>query len=127
MTPRKNCKHLCTVLPELIHEDYDKGPSKMVCKHFSFANIIVRSDDDFTIIRVVDLEWSYAGPAQLAASPWWLLQSRLTLYDLEILEEAKRSATILDRYLKYLDVFISVLKQEEKKSAKARVRLFLLW
>jgi hypothetical protein len=39
----------------------------MVCEDFVLANIIVRSDDDFTIVGVVDLEWTYAGPAQRAA------------------------------------------------------------
>ena len=102
------------LLPDFIHEDYDKGPFKLVCEDFGLANIIVKSHDDLTFVGVVDLEWSYAGPAQLAASPWWLLQSRLTLYDLEFPEEAKKSTTILDRYLKYLDVFIHVLKQEER-------------
>ncbi|PCG88147.1 hypothetical protein PENOC_112270 [Penicillium occitanis (nom. inval.)] len=105
---------LRTLLPEFIHKDYDKGPFKLVCEDFGLANLIVRNHHDLTIVGVVDLEWSYAGPAQLAASPWWLLQSRLTLYDLEISEEAKKSATILDRYLKNLDIFIRVLKQEER-------------
>jgi hypothetical protein len=105
---------LRTLLPEFIHKDYDKGPFKLVCEDFGLANLIVRSHHDLTIIGVVDLEWSYAGPAQLAASPWWLLQARLTLYDLELEEEAKKSAKILDRYLKYLDIFIRVLKQEER-------------
>ncbi|PCG88071.1 hypothetical protein PENOC_112630 [Penicillium occitanis (nom. inval.)] len=105
---------LRTLLPEFIHKDYDKGPFKLVCEDFGLANLIVRSHHDLTIIGVVDLEWSYAGPAQLAASPWWLLQARLTLYDLELEEEAKKSAAILDRYLKYLDIFIRVLKQEER-------------
>lgn len=111
---------LRTLLPEFIHKDYDKGPFKMVCEDFGLANIIVRSHDDFTIVGVVDLEWSYTGPAQLAASPWWLLQSRLTLYDLEFSKEAEKSAIILDRYLKYLDIFICVLKQEEKDLATSQ-------
>jgi hypothetical protein len=35
------------------------------------------SEDDLTIVGVVDLEWSYIGPAQLFGSaPWWLLQDR---------------------------------------------------
>ncbi|KUL81893.1 hypothetical protein ZTR_09525 [Talaromyces verruculosus] len=118
---------LRTLLPEFIHKDYDKGPFKLVCEDFGLANLIVRSHHDLTIIGVVDLEWSYAGPAQLAASPWWLLQSRLTLYDLELEEEeAKKSATILDRYLKYLDIFIRVLKQEERSLTTSQSTLSTL-
>lgn len=118
---------LRTLLPEFIHKDYDKGPFKLVCEDLGLANLIVRSHHDLTIVGVVDLEWSYAGPAQLAASPWWLLQARLTLYDLELEEEeAKKSATILDRYLKYLDIFIRVLKQEERSLTTSQSTLSTL-
>jgi hypothetical protein len=71
---------------------------------------MVRGWDDLTVVGVVDLEWSYAGPAQLFASPWWLLQTRLTIYDSRFDEEAP---AILKRFNRYLDLYIRVLKQEE--------------
>jgi hypothetical protein len=78
--------------------------------------MIVRSKDDLTIVGVVDLEWSYAGPAQLFGSaPWWLLQSRLTLYDAEFKKEAAQPAAILTRYLRYLEIFKRVLQEEEEQ------------
>lgn len=53
---------------------YDNGPFKLICDDLGLANMIVRSEDDLTIVGVVDFEWVYAGPAQLFASaPWWLL------------------------------------------------------
>jgi len=66
-------------------------------------------------VGVVDLEWSYVGPAQLFGSaPWWLLQDRLnnwdTYYDKEQIPE------IVARYLKHLDIFKRVLESEEKMS-----------
>ena len=66
------------------------------------------------MVGVVDLEWSYAGPAQLFGSaPWWLLQDRLNNYDTFLdKEEAPR---VLGRYLRNLDVFKTVLEEEEAR------------
>ena len=63
---------------------------------------------------MVDLEWSYLGPAQLFGSaPWWLLQDRLNNYDTFLdKEEAPR---VLERYLRNLDVFKTVLEEEEAR------------
>ena len=92
------------------------GLFKLLCDDFGLANMIVRSKDDLTIVGVVDLEWSYAGPAQLFGSAlWWLLQSRLTLYDAEFKKEAVQSAAILTRYLRYLEIFKPILKEEEEQ------------
>jgi len=44
------------------------GLFKLLCDDFGLANMIVRSKDDLTIVGVVDLEWSYTGPAQLFGS-----------------------------------------------------------
>jgi hypothetical protein len=107
------------LIPEIVHRDYDNGPFKLDCEDLGLANIIVRSTQDMTIVGLVDLEWSYAGPAQLSASPWWLLQSRPTLYDLEMKNEAEKSADILSRrYLRYLDIYISVLMEEEEEKSQ---------
>lgn len=66
------------------------------------------------MVGVVDLEWSYAGPAQLFGSaPWWLLQDRLNNYDTFLdKEEAPR---VLERYLRNLDLFKTVLEEEEAR------------
>lgn len=61
-------KSLASLIPEYVNEQYDRGPFKLVCDDLGLANLIVKSDEDLTIVGVVDLEWSYVGPAQLFAS-----------------------------------------------------------
>ncbi|GAA85252.1 phosphotransferase enzyme family protein [Aspergillus luchuensis IFO 4308] len=70
-------KALRSFVPDLIHPKYNHGNFKLICDDLGLANLIVRSKDDLTVVGVVDLEWSYIGPAQLFGSaPWWLLQDR---------------------------------------------------
>ncbi|KXL43490.1 MAG: hypothetical protein FE78DRAFT_33491 [Acidomyces sp. 'richmondensis'] len=105
---------LQAVAPQLVEPSYVSGPYKLVCDDLSLPNLIVRSADDLTVVGVVDLEWSYAGPAQLFGSaPWWLLQDRLNIYDTFLdNEEAPR---VLERYLRNLDVFKIVLEEDEAR------------
>jgi hypothetical protein len=61
----------------LVHAKYDSCKFKLICDDLGLANLIVRGKGDLTVVGVVDLEWSYIGPAQLFGSaPWWLLQDR---------------------------------------------------
>ncbi|KGO38200.1 hypothetical protein PEX1_098040 [Penicillium expansum] len=92
------------MIPEIVKKDYDQGPS----------NMIVRSHDDLTIVGVVDLEWVYAGPAQLFASaPWWLLFDRPTDDNWDVVNgEPPKVAT---RYFKHLENFKRILDEEEGK------------
>ncbi|RSL44440.1 hypothetical protein CEP51_016224, partial [Fusarium floridanum] len=70
-------KVLKSLGPKMVNGGYDRGPFKLICDDFGLANLILKSEDDLTVVGVVDLEWSYVGPAQLFASaPWWLLQDR---------------------------------------------------
>ncbi|OAA53512.1 Protein kinase-like domain protein [Niveomyces insectorum RCEF 264] len=106
-----------TLLPRFVYPgcedvDNDAGRCKLVCDDLSLANVIVRSKDDLTIAGLVDLEWSYAGPAQLAGSaPWWLLGIRLnnvdTYYD-------KDHPATTARFLRYLEIYQRVLREEEE-------------
>jgi hypothetical protein len=57
-----------SLIPNLVNEKYDRCKSKLICDDFDLANLIVRSREDFTVVGVVDLEWSYIGPAQLFGS-----------------------------------------------------------
>ncbi|KAF7179136.1 hypothetical protein CNMCM7691_008067 [Aspergillus felis] len=78
----------------------------------TFGNVIVRSKDDLTIAGVVDLEWAYAGPAQLFGSaPWWLLMDRPVNSEWDFEEEEAPKAT--DRYFKCLEIYKRVLAEEE--------------
>lgn len=99
---------------DFIHSQYDGGPFKLICDDFGLANLIVRSREDLTVIGVIDLEWSYAGPAQLFGSaPWWLLQDRPTHSAWDYLDG--QPPTIGERYFKALELFIRILEEEEDK------------
>ncbi|KAL4914481.1 phosphotransferase enzyme family protein [Aspergillus aurantiobrunneus] len=69
-------KALKDLIPDLVHAKYDRCKFRLICDDLGLANLIVRGREDLTVVGVVDLEWSYIGPAQLFGSPWWLLQDR---------------------------------------------------
>lgn len=109
-------KILESLIPELTNTTYDGGPFKLICDDLGPANVIVRSKDDLTIIGVVDLEWVYAGPAQLFGSaPWWLLLDRPVNDEWDFENGEAPKAT--DRYFECLEVFKRVLAEEEAKAA----------
>ncbi|KAJ5775788.1 uncharacterized protein N7511_000799 [Penicillium nucicola] len=107
-------KILESLIPELTHSAYEQGPFKLICDDFGPANMIVRSKEDLTIIGVVDLEWVYAGPAQLFGSaPWWLLLDRPVNKAWDFEDGKAPKAT--ERYFKCLEIFQRVLMEEELK------------
>jgi hypothetical protein len=54
---------LKSLIPNLIERDYDRGPFKLIYDDLGLMNLIIKSEGDLTVIRVVDFEWSYVGPA----------------------------------------------------------------
>lgn len=107
-------KILKSLIPSLVNAQYDRCKFKLICDDLGLANLIVRSKEDLTVVGVVDLEWSYVGPAQLFGSaPWWLLQDRPvnSAWDCFGDEPPKIAA----RYFRYLDTFVSILEEEEEK------------
>ncbi|KAG4431947.1 hypothetical protein IFR05_012566 [Cadophora sp. M221] len=105
-------KVLQALIPDLINPNYDRCKFKLICDDLGLANLIVRSKEELNIVGVVDLEWSYIGPAQLFGSaPWWLLQGRPvnSAWDCKGDEPPKIAA----RHFKYLDIFIRILQEEE--------------
>jgi hypothetical protein len=110
-------KILESLIPELTNTTHDRGSFKLICDDFGPANVIVRSKDDLTIIGVVDLEWVYAGPAQLFGSaPWWLLLDRPINDEWGFENDEAPKAT--DRYFECLEVFKRVLAEEEAKTSE---------
>lgn len=108
----RSFKVLKSLIPAFIHKSYDRTKFKIICDDLGLANLMVRSRQDLTVIGVVDLEWSYIGPAQLFGSaPWWLLMDRPTNQAWDC--DQAGSATITTRYLRYLDMFQRVLEEEE--------------
>jgi hypothetical protein len=108
-------KALQSLIPDFINADYDRGKFKLICDDLGLANLIVRSKEDLTVVGVVDLEWSYTGPAQLFGSaPWWLLQDRPvnSAWDCG---EGGEPPNVAARYFRCLDIFKRVLEEEEAK------------
>lgn len=107
-------KVLKTLIRDLVHTKYDRGPFKLICDDLGLANLIVRDKADLTVVGVVDLEWSYVGPAQLFDSaPWWLLQDRPVNDTWDY--EGDEPPNIAARYFKCLEIFIRILEEEEAK------------
>lgn len=97
-----------------MNTEYEKGPFKLICDDFGPANMIVRSREDFIIVGVVELEWVYAGPAQLFASaPWWLLLDRPINPEWDF--KRNEPPKVTERYFNCLDLFRKVLAEEEAK------------
>ncbi|KAE8164665.1 hypothetical protein BDV40DRAFT_298230 [Aspergillus tamarii] len=105
---------LKSLIPELTNATYDRRPFKLICDDFGMANVIVRGTDDLTIAGMVDIEWVYAGPAQLFGSaPWWLLLDR-PVNDEWDFEDGEAPKTT-DRYFECFEIFIRVLEEEETR------------
>ncbi|KAJ6188553.1 hypothetical protein N7519_003461 [Penicillium mononematosum] len=115
-------KILESLIPDMTNALYDRGPFKLICDDFGPANMIVRSKEDLTIIGVVDLEWVYAGPAQLFGSaPWWLLLDRPLNDEWDFEGDEAPKAT--DRYFECLEIFKRVLEEEESKMGDEKKEL----
>ncbi|PGH15784.1 hypothetical protein AJ79_02164 [Helicocarpus griseus UAMH5409] len=86
-------KTLKSLIPDFVHAKYD-------CSKFKL---------------ILDLEWSYIGPAQLFGSaPWWLLQDR-PVNDAWDCTGDEPPPKITTRYYKCLETFIHILEEEEAK------------
>jgi hypothetical protein len=110
----RSLKVLKSLIPNFIHQEYDRAKFKLICDDLGLANLIVRSRDDLTIIGVVDFEWSYIGPRQLFTSGlWWLLMDRPTNLQWDF--DNEKSTEIGNRYFRYLEIFKRVLEEEEAK------------
>jgi hypothetical protein len=109
-------KALKALIPSLVNVKYDCCRFKLICDDLGLANLIVRSKEDLTVVGVIDLEWSYIGPAQLFGSaPWWLLQDRPVNSAWDYTGD--KPPEIAARYFKLLEIFIRILEEEETKMA----------
>ncbi|KAL5366306.1 hypothetical protein BJX96DRAFT_182452 [Aspergillus floccosus] len=105
---------LKSLIPDMVEGNYSRGPFKLICDDLGLGNLIVKSRDDLTVVGVIDLEWVYAGPAQVFASgTWWLLGDRPINESWDFRTRGPpQQAT---RYMQHLDMFKHVLKEEETK------------
>ncbi|KAH6641275.1 Swi5-domain-containing protein [Chaetomium tenue] len=84
----------------------------MTCDGFRLDNLMFKSEDDLTVVGVVDLEWSYIGPPQLAASaPWWLLRDCPVHVLWDYVNGEPPAFT--GRYFKNLELYKRLLREEE--------------
>lgn len=114
MAKYRSFQVLRSLIPDFIHQGYDRSNFKIICDDLGLANLIVRSRQDLTVIGVVDLEWSYIGPAQLFGSvPWWLLMDRPINPAWDCDNGEPRDIT--DRFFRCAGIFQRVLEEEEAK------------
>ncbi|RSL55196.1 hypothetical protein CEP53_007176 [Fusarium sp. AF-6] len=122
-------KVLKSLVPRMVNGGYDRGPFKLICDDFGLASLILKSKDDLTVVEVVDLEWSYIGPAQLFTSaPWWLLQDRPINVEWDC--DDHQPPNVAARYFKYLEMYKRVLEEEESKRPgheKKQVSKLIRW
>jgi len=112
-------KVLESLIPQFVNVKYENGPFKLICDDFGPSNMIVKSDKDLTIVGVVDLEWAYAGPAQLFGSaPWWLLHDRPVNEEWDFEDGNAPEAT--KRYFDCLGIFKEALTKEEAKMSRSQ-------
>lgn len=108
-----------TVLKNLAHTfvrpDYETKKPTFFCDDLGLANLMVKSREDLRIVSVIDLEWSYAAPSQLAISaPWWLLMDRPTHISWDC-RNGIEPVELTSRYFRALDIYKRVLREEETK------------
>ncbi|KAH8706883.1 hypothetical protein GQ44DRAFT_743463 [Phaeosphaeriaceae sp. PMI808] len=94
-------KFLTSLVPGYVNERYDRGPFKLICDDLGLANLIVKSDEDLTIVGVVDLEWSYVLQDR-PINPQWDC-------------DGNQPPDVAARYFKYLEIYKRVLEEEEAK------------
>jgi hypothetical protein len=117
-------------LGKLVYEPGNTWKPKLVCDDFGLGNVLVKGEDDPTIVAVVDWEWPYAGPAQLAATiPWWLLRDSPVnqAWDCDVNEHpelAKRFSERAEFYSRILEE--EVIKRRDQGHAKSDMKFFNL-
>ncbi|KAK3366662.1 hypothetical protein B0T24DRAFT_366436 [Lasiosphaeria ovina] len=66
-------KVLKTLIKRHVWPEFSQGPFKLLCDDIGPANMLVNNEQELKIVGVVDVEWSYVAPAQLATVPRWIL------------------------------------------------------
>jgi hypothetical protein len=59
----RSFKALGSIIPSFINQDYKHSPGKIICGELGLSNLIAESENDLTIVWVVDFKWSYVGPS----------------------------------------------------------------
>jgi hypothetical protein len=99
-------KVLKTLIKRHVWPEFNQGPFKLLCDDLGPTNMLVNNEQELKIVGVIDIEWSYVAPAQLATVPRWILQERPDSWPFD----TKRR----DMFLKYFDKFRRILEEEEE-------------
>lgn len=100
-------KVLKTLIKRHVWPEFNQGPFKFLCDDLGPTNMLVNNEQELKIVGVVDVEWSYVAPAQLATVPRWILQERPDSWPFDTERR--------DMFLKYFDKFTRTLEEEEAK------------
>lgn len=108
------CRHLMqAIAPHFIsrrNNNDNYGPFKLFGGDFCPSNVLV--DDDLNITAVIDWEFCYAAPAQLAGSlPWWLLLRHPS----DMLSDVGERG-FLELYTPKAELFIQAVREREAEA-----------
>lgn len=94
-----------------ISTEYCHGPFRLYCDDFRPSNVLVDLQT-FQITGVVDWEFAYVAPAEVAyIAPWWLLLQSPEDWESNLHE-------FVERIVPRLRLFLGVLRECEDKRAK---------
>lgn len=96
------------LIPRHVIPGHDNRPFKLMCDDFQPTNMIVNNEQELKIVAVLDWEWSYTAPIQLAnTTPTWLL-----------IESPNAWGSIderLARFNRHLELYTRIMVEEEPK------------
>jgi hypothetical protein len=100
-------------LGDFVHPTYNMGRAKLVCDDLSMKNVILKPVEDPAFpafAGLIDLEFTYAAPAQLAATiPWWLLEDRPTNESWDCDKGEPRDHW--ERFVEHKDMYMATLTE----------------
>ncbi|EER45667.1 conserved hypothetical protein [Histoplasma capsulatum H143] len=99
------------VAPQFYNHDYDAGPFVFSLTDLHQSNIFV--DKDWNVTYIIDLEWAASLPVEFIQLPHWLAGKEVDGIE-------------LDLYTAYLEEYVGILREGEKKVDEAESHPFKL-
>ena len=92
----------------------NSGPFRLYCDDLRPSNVLV-AEEDFTVMGVIDWEYTYVAPAEFTyAAPWWLLFEAPEDWEPDLNE-------FLSRFTPRLALFLSILQSIEDKQIQMQL------
>ncbi|KAK4171187.1 hypothetical protein QBC36DRAFT_101976 [Triangularia setosa] len=91
---------------------------KLICDDLAPHNVLVDPGTG-NVVAVIDWEWAWFGPKSMASDPpWWLMLKKPEYWN----DRAKGGIdNWMEKYPKYLDIFLKALELEEQKLLTGKV------